>query len=237
LKLHKKHTRFLPIAILVLALIGFFALGGAKYLRIEFLAQNFLLLEQWVSNNHKIAFLIFIGVYTLCCAIAIPSVIILSLGAGMFFGGILGGFYSALGATLGGTILYLASNHAVGHHIVENSTGLINKIGQSFKKYEFTNLLGLRLLPIAPFFVVTIAAAVFHVRLRNFVLATFLGILPVETAFAFLGVGVRSKFQNGEVPNIEDFATMNIIAPMLILACLAAVPNLIDIAKKQFQSN
>jgi hypothetical protein len=50
----------------------------------------------------------------------------------------------------------------------------------------------LRLAPIFPFWLVNLAPALLGVRLRTYVIATVLGILPGTFAFALLGAGLDS---------------------------------------------
>ena len=49
----------------------------------------------------------------------------------------------------------------------------------------------LRLLPLFPFWVTNLAPAAFGVKMRVFVLATFLGLLPGAVVYATTGAGIE----------------------------------------------
>ena len=50
----------------------------------------------------------------------------------------------------------------------------------------------LRLLPVAPFWLVNIVPALFGVKLRDYVLATGIGIIPGTFVYASIGAGAGS---------------------------------------------
>ena len=56
----------------------------------------------------------------------------------------------------------------------------MNKIQEGFARDAFNYLLFLRLTPVFPFWLVNIAAALAQVRLKTFVGATILGIIPAR---------------------------------------------------------
>lgn len=229
--MHKKITSYLPIAILATILISFFALGGAKYMDPENFGAQLSRIMAWVKGHLFLSALILYAIYAICCAIAIPSVVWLTLSGGILFGGILGGFICALGSTTGAIILYWASSQAMGGAIKPKDGSLIARFENSFLKHEFTNLLALRLLPISPFFAVTIAASAFGVNFRKFVLATFIGILPVEIALAFLGKAFKDELLAGRLPSAHDLLSPSFTLPLIGLALLALSPNLVEFFK------
>ena len=61
-----------------------------------------------------------------------------------------------------------------------------------FRADAFSYLLFLRLVPVFPFFLVNLAPALVGVKLRTFVAATALGIIPATLAFALFGAGLDS---------------------------------------------
>ena len=65
----------------------------------------------------------------------------------------------------------------------------------------------LRIAPFIPFFVVNIAPALFNVRLKTFVAATLLGILPGAFAYAWLGQGLDSVLIAAKAAgrDVDDF--------------------------------
>src|SRR5262249_17995497 len=57
-------------------------------------------------------------------------------------------------------------------------------------KDAISYLLFLRLVPALPFWLVNLALALLGVRLRDFAIATFLGIIPAAFTFSLIGSGL-----------------------------------------------
>lgn len=94
----------------------------------------------------------------------------------------------------------------------------------------------LRLAPIFPFWLVNIAPALFDMRLRPYVVATFVGILPGTYAYAFIGTGLDSVIAAQEAANpgcaaagtchieVSALVTGELVAAFVALAVAALVP-------------
>jgi uncharacterized membrane protein YdjX (TVP38/TMEM64 family) len=87
----------------------------------------------------------------------------------------------------------------------------------------------LRLLPVMPFWLTNLAAAFFGMRLKNYVLATYLGMLPVSFAFAFAGSGLdeviahherahRQCLATGRTDCVIGFSAKSLLTPELMIA-------------------
>ena len=85
--------------------------------------------------------------------------------------------------------------------------------------------------PIFPFWVINIAPAFFHVPLRVYILATFVGILPGTFAYAYLGQGLESVLmaaeQSGRDISLRDLITPEITIAFVALALVAAIPTVV----------
>jgi len=82
----------------------------------------------------------------------------------------------------------------------------------------------LRLVPLFPFWVVNIVPALLDVRLRVFVLATFLGIIPGSFVYILVGNGLDSVLNAGKEPNFGIIFQPEVLIPILALALLSLVP-------------
>src|SRR4029077_18693723 len=101
------------------------------------------------------------------------------------------------------------------------------RFAKGFEEDAFAFLLVLRLAPFIPFFVVNVAPAFFHVRLRTFVPATAIGIVPGDFAYAWLGQGVGSVLDAakaaGRNATAKDLVTPEITFAFAALALVALV--------------
>jgi uncharacterized membrane protein YdjX (TVP38/TMEM64 family) len=84
--------------------------------------------------------------------------------------------------------------------------------------------LAIRLVPVVPFWVVNLAAALCGMRLRHFVAATAIGIMPATFVLASIGAGVGGELSKGETPNPRLLLTWPVLGPLLALAVLSVTP-------------
>src|SRR5262249_57436955 len=76
--------------------------------------------------------------------------------------------------------------------LVGRADPLAASSGGGSRADAFSYLLFLRLVPIFPFWLVNLVAALVGVRLTSFAAATALGVIPATFVFAFVGAGLSS---------------------------------------------
>lgn len=223
--------RFAPVGIVVLGLALGNTLGLQDYLSLGYLAEQRQALRAYVDANVIWSALLFIGVYILAVAFSFPAASVLTIFGGFLFGWLLGGALVAVGATIGASILFLATRSAFGSFLRQRVDGVVKKLADGFRENAFGYLFVIRLAPIFPFFVVNIAAAIFDISLGRFVAATFLGILPGTFAYAYLGQGVDSVLvaaqAAGREAQISDLVTREITLAFFALAVVALIPTIV----------
>jgi uncharacterized membrane protein YdjX (TVP38/TMEM64 family) len=213
-----------PLALIVVALALCFAFRVDRYLNFHALGEHREWLLAWVARLGPAAGLAFAGIYALVAALSIPGAAVLTVTSGFLFGALQGAFWSVVGATLGATALFLAARSAFGDALRARAGPWLRKIEAGFAENAASYLLVLRLVPIFPFWLVNLAAAVVGVPLATFVAATFVGIIPGTLVYASVGDGVGALLERGETPDIGIILQPRILAPILGLAALALVP-------------
>jgi uncharacterized membrane protein YdjX (TVP38/TMEM64 family) len=225
---HRTWTRFVPLAMIVVCLAVGYALGWQRYLTLDYLAASRLALKETVAANPVTAPLAFMGLYALVVALSIPAASILTIFAGFLFGWLAGGILVALAATAGATALFLAARTAFGDFFRERAGDRVLRLAKGFEEDAFGYLLALRLAPVFPFFVVNIAPAFFHVRLRTYLAATFLGILPATFVYAYLGRSIDVVLTEarlaGRSVGLADLVSPRVTIAFLMLALIALLP-------------
>ena len=223
--------RFAPIAVVVAGLAVAYAMGLHEVLSLDYLSERREQLHAFVADNPLSSLIGFLLVYALAVALAFPAASILTVFAGLLFGWLLGGAVVAVAATLGATVLFLAARSAFGSLLRERLGERATRMAAGFEEDAFGYLLVLRLAPIFPFWGINIAPAFFHVPLRVYILATFVGILPGTFAYAYLGQGLESVLmaaeQSGRDISLRDLITPEITIAFVALALVAAIPTVV----------
>ncbi len=216
--------RLIPLGILIVGLIAFFALGLDDVLSFETLKQNRDVLSAWVTEYGVIAILIFMIAYILVVAFSLPGGAVMTIAGGFLFGWIAASIAIVIAATIGATLLFLAAKTALGDSLRARAGKSIQKMEAGFRENAFHYLLVLRLIPIFPFFLVNLVPAFLGVTLRTYVIATFIGIIPGTAVYASVGNGLGEIFDRGETPNLGIIFEPSILGPILGLAVLALLP-------------
>ena len=217
--------RLLPLGVILIALGLFFALGGPQYVSLESLRENREALSALVADNFALVLVGFIALYAVLVGISFPGASFLSIFGGFLFGTIVGGFAIVIGATIGATAIFLAARYALGDTLSKKAGPYMKKFEAGLKENELSYLFILRLIPAFPFFIVNIVPALFDVKLRNYVLTTFFGIIPGSFVYASVGAGVGAIFDaGGEVQLSGLMLQPKVIGPILALIALSLLP-------------
>lgn len=216
--------RLVPLLILIVGLVGFFALGLQRYLSFDVLRDNREALLSWVERQWLLAGLIYIVVYATAVAFSLPGGAVMSITGGFLFGTVWGSLYILIGATLGATALFLIAKTALGDFLRAKAGPWLQKMEAGFRENALSYLLVLRLVPLFPFFVVNLVPAFLGVPLSTYVLGTALGIIPGVFVFASVGAGLGSIFDAGQSFSASGILTPQIVIALVGLAILALIP-------------
>jgi uncharacterized membrane protein YdjX (TVP38/TMEM64 family) len=179
------------VAIAALLMIGYW-LGVFEHFGLSSFIENRQALGDFVEANFVLASLAFILVYASLVAISFPGASFLTIASGFFFGGILGGSFAVIGATIGAVIIFTIARSSFGEFLKEKAGPFVNKMVEGFKRDSFQYLLTLRLVPVFPFWVLNIVPALLDMKVKPYALATFLGIIPGTFTYAYIGTGMDS---------------------------------------------
>ena len=239
----------IPLALIACLMVVAYAFGLHKYLSLQSIATNREELRQFIADNWSLALLIYAAVYMVAVALSFPAAGLLTVIGGLLFGWLAGAITTVFAATTGATIIFLAARTSLEKVLARKSGPLLSKIREGFAQDAFNYLLFLRLVPLFPFWLVNIASALAHLRLKTFVPATFLGIIPITIAFSFVGASLDSVIdaqrvaydaclvQGGGANCTFDFSAGRLITPQVLIALAAlGIMALIPVALKRFKS-
>jgi uncharacterized membrane protein YdjX (TVP38/TMEM64 family) len=216
------------IAIAVVAVIGAFTLKD--YLSFDTLRDNREALLAFRDSNYAVMAGLFVLAYVAIVAFSLPGAAVASVTGGFLFGLGLGTTFNVLAATIGAAGIFLAARAGLGASLsakLDASEGAVKKLKSGLRDNEVSVLFLLRLVPAVPFFVANLLPALVGVKFGNFLWTTALGIIPGALVFTWIGVGLGEVFDRGESPDLSLLWEPQIIAPILGLCVLAALPIII----------
>ena len=216
--------KWIPLCLIIMIIFLFYLFNLQKYFGFSHLQKELLFLKNMTSEHFFISLLIFGIIYIVVAATALPVAAFITILGGFLFGPLISLVLVDISATVGATILFLVVRTTFRDLFQEKATPWLKKMESGFQKNASSYLLFLRLVPLFPFWVVTIASSLLGMRLRPFFFVTLLGIIPVTLVYSLVGNGLGHLLEKGQSPNIYIIFSPEIFWPLLGLAFLSLLP-------------
>lgn len=176
------------------------------------------LLEQFVVTHYWSSIALFIGVYILDGICALPATSLLIITGGFLFGTVPAAICTVIGATIGGTGLFLMTRYLFGKSLQKKYQHRLVNFNNQIHHHGAWYLLGVRIIPIIPFFLVNILSGLTLVPVRTFVWTTAVGVIPSGIIYAYLGQRLMT------VNSMRDFFSPGMIIIFCVLILMAVIP-------------
>lgn len=129
---------------------------------------------------------VYVALYAVATTFLVPAAPF-TIAAGLLFGPVPGTLIALAGATLGATGAFLLGR-LLGRDAARQLGGRqVARIDRFLGDRGFVAVLILRLVPLFPYNVINVSAGVTGLRLRDYVAATFLGVIPGTVVYVALG--------------------------------------------------
>lgn len=227
--------RWLPLTILASIFLLFFLFRLHHYLTFEAINQYQFFIKQWTIAHYGAALTLYLLIFILLLACAIPGGTVLCLLGGFLFG-VMAFFYALFATTVGGLILCLAVRSAFGTNVTKRRYQWIKNVERGFRKNAFYYLLMLRVMPFCPCWVSNISAGALNVPIRTFLLATIIGVTPATFIYVLAGRSLDKIIVAAPTQGFAILTTPSILLPLIGLALLSVAPILYKAVKKSAQT-
>jgi uncharacterized membrane protein YdjX (TVP38/TMEM64 family) len=159
-------------------------------------------LLEWIDGHRRSAWAVYVAVYVAACVLLVPGSI-LTLAAGALFGLLQGTILVSVASVTGATAAFLIGRTMardwVSHKV--ESMRRFRALDRALAHGGFTVVLLTRLSPLIPFNLLNYAYGLTAVKLRDYVLASWIGMLPATVLYVYVGSAAASiaKIARGEV--------------------------------------
>lgn len=227
-----KIKKFAPIFVIFTFSLLVWIFNLNHYFSFETLRAHHVYLKEFIETHLVMSLVIYITIYILFVALSLPAATFMTLIGGFLFGQWVGTTTVVLSATIGSSLLFISAKMASQDLINKKVEGFALKMQKGFQENALSYLLTLRLIPLFPFVAVNLAAALFQIPLRTFILGTFFGIIPGSFVYVSMGVAIQKVIQQ------PDFSPNLILDPKILLAfiglgVLSLLPVLYNLLKKK----
>ena len=199
------------LAVLLLAVVAFFALGLGRYLSLEFIKAQQGQLETWRAANPLRAALTFFAVYIAVTALSLPGATLLTLAAGAIFGLGWGSLIASFAASIGATLAFLISRIVLRDWVQSRFGERLAAINEGMRKDGAFYLFTLRVVPLFPFFLINLAMGLTHIKLL-----TYYGVSQLGMLFGTV-VYVNAGTQLARIDKLSDVASPGLLASLALL--------------------
>ena len=142
----------------------------------------------WTATNRDVAGAAFVGLYVLATVCFLPG-LPLTLAAGAIFGVTMGSVLVSIGSTLGATAAFFLGR-TIGRDWISRRIKAwprFQAVDRAVESRGFLIVLLTRLSPAFPFFLLNYAYGVTAVRPREYILGSWLGMMPATIAYVYAG--------------------------------------------------
>lgn len=223
------------IKILFFCLSAAAVIIGAVYFPLNLWLHRFL---EWVRGRGALGMIVYGMAYALGTVLFVPGTA-LTLGSGLLFGVLRGTLLVSLASVTGATLAFLIARY-VGREWTLRRIERYPKfvlIDRAIGESGFKLVLLMRLQPVfLPFAILNYALGLTRVRLRDYVLASWIGMLPATTLYVYVGSSLKSisDLVQGKVPAADHWHQLLFWGGLVLSAVLVTI--FTRIAKQALQT-
>ncbi len=177
-------------------------------------------LESWVQGAGAAGPLLFMLIYILATVFFVPGSM-LTLAGGALFGPLLGTFYNLTAATIGAIISFLAARYLASDWVEKKTGGWMKQLISGVENEGWRFIAFTRLVPLFPFNLLNYALGLTRISFSQYIVASYICMLPGAIAYTYLGYIGREAATGG-----EDIVQKAMLA-LALLAVVSFLPRLI----------
>lgn len=179
---------------------------------------------EWMRSLGPWAPLWFMLLYIAACVLFIPGSVI-TLGAGALFGPVWGTLYVSVAAIIGATLSFLLGRFVARDGISLRIAGnpRFRALDEAVGREGWKIVLLTRLSPVFPFTLLNYAFGLTRVSLRDYVLASWVGMLPGTVLYVYIGSVVGDLSQLGQARTRTTAEWVALVLGLVVTAVVAVL--------------
>jgi len=216
-----------PLVVLTVGLAVSLAAAhfGVAGLTLQAIGEHAARWRALAALHPALAVAAFVLAYAGALVLFIPVALVLTFASGALFAPAVGAAASVAGACLGAAVSYALARYGLKARLGERGAGLPGRLLQRLEARVFLTTLAVRLAPLTPFTLFSLAAGRLRAAFSPFLAGTALGVLPECVVYALLGRRLAVLLLSGRAIRIGDMVQPGLLIPLSMVAalCLAGV--------------
>ena len=203
----------LAIAVLVL----FFSFDLGRHLNFQTLLDALETIRLRAQAEPLLSGGLFFCLYVAMASLNMPGGFILTPAAGAIFGTLVGSAWVSFASTIGATISFVTARYFLRGFFETRFAGVTELVNRGIREEGAYYLLGLRLVPIFPFFAINPIMGLTRLPTWTFYWVSQLGMLPVTVVYANAGAQV------GRIESLSGVLSPTLLGSFALLGCFPFV--------------
>ncbi|MCW8929816.1 MAG: FAD-dependent oxidoreductase [Gammaproteobacteria bacterium] len=203
--------KFFVLALVLSAIVAFFAFDLSHYLSFTYLKENQLIFNDYYQDNPILVSVSFFIIYVISVALSVPGATILTLMGGAIFGFVWGLILISFASSIGATLAFLVSRFILRDSVQNRFGHYLSRINSGIEKEGAFYLFTLRLVPAFPFFMINLVMALTPIKTWTFYWVSQLGML------AGTAVYINAGTQLGQLESASGILSLPLIISFTLL--------------------
>ena len=213
-------TKFIVVALIVIAVISYFTLGLGQYLTLEYAQSQLSSIQDYKNENFfQTALLYFMG-YVIATSLSIPGAIIITLLGGAIFGVFWGTLLVSFASSIGATLAFLVSRVLLQDWVQRKFGDYLLPLNKGIEKDGSFYLFSIRMVPLFPFFVVNLLMGLTAIRTTSFYLASQAGMLIGTIVY------VNAGSELSQITSLSGLVSAPVLSSLVLLGVFPLITKL-----------
>lgn len=185
--LSSRNLKFIGLVVFVMVGVLVFQVTGlGEYVHPE-------KIRSLILSAGPLAPVLYVVIYSLAPVLFAPGWI-LTIAGGLAFGPVWGTILTVAGATIGATLAFLVARTMGREFVARLFKGKFKALDEKSGDHGFQIIFSLRLIPVVPFNALNYVAGISNVKSKDYILGTFLGIIPGTFVYVYLGDSLANVY-------------------------------------------
>tara|TARA_Y100000816_G_scaffold287071_1_gene269204 strand:- start:633 stop:1316 length:684 start_codon:yes stop_codon:yes gene_type:complete len=224
------YTKLLLIGIILTSVLYF--LAEYNPISMEVIINQHGYIKDYITSYPILSILISILLIVVMISLMGP-ITPLCILAGFYFGLHIGLVISIIGEVIGALIVFLYGRYLFKAYILKQFGQRFDRFKDGFNRNSISYLLFIRVIGGTPFGIQNLLPAVLDMRLRDYFIATFFGVIPWAYILVSVGNGIQNIMDTQEFSS-NEILKLEYVLPIILISIIVIIPVIYKFIKKRF---
>ncbi len=199
------------LALLAAGIAAFFWLDLGQYVSLAFIKSSQQSFAAYYAAHPLLTMALYFGIYVMVSALSFPGAAVVTLAGGALFGLAVGTLLVSFASTIGATLAFLSSRYLLRDWVRQKFGARLGAIDAGIAQEGAFYLFMLRIVPVAPFFLVNLLMGLTAIRTWTYFWVSQIGMLAGTVVY------VNAGTQLGQIDSLRGILSLPLIGSFVLL--------------------